>query len=113
MKVSRLTTALSVLLLATTAHAEEYILQHQHKKFTPQELVIPADQKVKIIVKNLDAMPMEFESAELKREKVIGGNGEAVLYVGPLDAGSYAYFDDFDHTITGHITAKATSATVQ
>ena len=42
--------------------------------FYPDELVIPADTKVKLLVKNQDATPEEFESYELNREKVIPGN---------------------------------------
>ena len=39
--------------------------------FYPDELVIPANTKVKLLVKNQDATPEEFESYELNREKVI------------------------------------------
>lgn len=102
-----------VSLVATTANAQDYIITHQHNKFTPKDLVIPADQKVKVIVKNLDAKPMEFESAELKREKVISGNSEATVYLGPLAAGNYQYFNEFNEGVTGTITAKPSAPVSQ
>ncbi len=85
---------------AAMAHAEDYVLTLKNNQFSPQELVVPVDKKVKLIVKNLDATPAEFESYDLKREKIIGGNSEAVIFVGPLKAGKYSYFDEFHQDTT-------------
>lgn len=63
--------------------------------FYPPEVVIPADTKVKLLVKNLDPTPEEFESYELNREKVISGNSQAVIFIGPLPAGEYPFFGEF------------------
>ena len=91
---------------AASAHAEDYVLTLKNHKFSPQELSIPAGQKVKLLVKNLDATPAEFESSDLNREKVVAAGGEITVYVGPLDAGRYGYFNDFDRSATGIIIAK-------
>jgi hypothetical protein len=89
------------------AHADDYVITLQHNQFSPQELTIPAHQKVKVTVKNLDATPAEFESYELNREKVVTANGEIGVFVGPLEPGSYPYFDDFHRDSTkGVIIAK-------
>ena len=63
--------------------------------FNPSELVIPANTKVKLVIKNLDPTPEEFESYELNREKVIAGNSKAVLFIGPLPPGEYPFFGEF------------------
>lgn len=63
--------------------------------FFPDEVHIPADTKVKLIFKNLDETAEEFESYELNREKVIAGESEAVIFVGPLAPGVYPFFGEF------------------
>lgn len=63
--------------------------------FFPDEIVIPADTKIKLLVKNADPTPEEFESYELNREKVIPGNTEAVIFIGPLSPGVYPFFGEF------------------
>jgi hypothetical protein len=64
--------------------------------FYPSELVIPANTKVKLIVINQDPTPEEFESYELNREKVIMGGAKAIIFIGPLVAGDYPFFGEFN-----------------
>jgi hypothetical protein len=99
--------ALSVcLFLSATAYAEDYVISIKNSQFSPKELIIPAGQKIKITVKNLDAMPAEFESSDLNREKLVSANSEIFVFIGPLDAGSYGFFNDFHRESTGTIIAK-------
>jgi len=70
-------------------------LEIEDHLFHPSEIVIPADTKVKLVIKNLDPTPEEFESYELNREKVINGNGKAVIFIGPLPPGEYPFFGEF------------------
>lgn len=65
-------------------------------KFEPAELRIPANTKVKLRISNLDATAEEFESHELKREKVIPGGTTALVLVGPLKPGEYPFFGEFN-----------------
>lgn len=101
---------LGVLLAAPAAFADDipsYKLVVKNHKFQPQKLTVPTAQQFKLVVENDDATPMEFESYELGREKVIVGNSTATLYLGPLDAGTYKFFDDFHRsTTTGVIEAE-------
>ena len=106
-----LTTALlAATLCALPAHAEDAVPQMlilKNHAFVPQDLTVPAGQKIKLTVKNEDAAAAEFESFELNREKVVPANGQIDVYIGPLDAGTYKYFDDFHRdTTTGTIVAK-------
>lgn len=75
--------------------------------FAPQELDLPAGKKVKLTVINKDDTAAEFESSDLDREKVVPANGQIYVYIGPLDAGTYGFYDDFhEKTTTGKIVAK-------
>lgn len=86
----------SVSAIAAEPASDEFKLTIKDHVFTPSELVIPAGKKVKIIVDNQDATPEEFESHELHREKIIPGNSKATIPVGPLKAGEYKFFGEFN-----------------
>lgn len=97
---------LIVSLSSVPAFAEDYLITIKDRAFQPKELSIPKDQKVKVTIKNLDAVPAEFESHSLNREKVIAAGGSATLFVGPLKEGKYEFFDEFNEKNTGFIIAK-------
>lgn len=109
--------ALSILILSlialtlepqnVMASDDEVSLVIQNHQFQPNELQIPAGKKIRLIIDNRDSTPEEFESFELNREKVIGGNSKASLFVGPLKAGRYPFFGDFNQkTAQGVIIVK-------
>lgn len=76
-------------------------------KFSPAEVTIPANTKVKLLVKNQDPTPEEFESHSLNREKVIPGNSQAVIFVGPLPPGEHKFFGEFNEaTAQGKLIVK-------
>ena len=84
-----------------------YELKIKEHRFDPSRIEIPSGTKVKLQVKNLDATPEEFESHELNREKIIPGNSEATVYIGPLEPGEYGFFGEFHQdTAQGTITVK-------
>ena len=94
---------------ATSAMAQDapYTLILKDHKFQPTEIEIPADKKIMLIVKNQDPTPEEFESIELRREKVVPGGEQITVYVGPLKPGRYEFFGDFNPaTARGHIVVK-------
>jgi hypothetical protein len=97
------------LLLASAAAwaAEDYILTLKDHRFVPEELEVPAGQKIKLIVKNQDASPEEFESKALKREKIVPARKQIVLSIGPLEPGSYEFVGEFhEATAKGRLVAK-------
>jgi plastocyanin len=98
-----------ILLLPLLAYATDdvFAIQIKDHRFVPEKLEVPAGKKIKLLIDNTDATPEEFESHALNREKVIAGNSKATLYIGPLSAGSYAYFGEFNEaTAQGIIIAK-------
>ncbi|MFN7038293.1 MAG: cupredoxin domain-containing protein [Alphaproteobacteria bacterium] len=64
-------------------------------RFHPNELSLPAGKKIKLIIKNEDSTVEEFESFDLKREKIIPAGGEIKVNIGPLKAGEYKFFGEF------------------
>lgn len=86
------------LLLAGKALADplQFELEIKQHLFNPSVLYVPAGQKFRLKVSNLDSTPEEFESFSLNREKVILGRRSAVLYLGPLEVGEYPFFGEFN-----------------
>ena len=98
-----------ILAMTSGAAAQEptYTLTIKDHQFQPSEIEIPAGQKIALIVKNNDSTPEEFESTELRREKVVAGGEQITVYIGPLKPGKYEFFGDFNpKTARGHIVAK-------
>ena len=100
---------LLALLLASPAAAADTqtaSLTIRNRTFEPPELEVPAGQKIELHVRNADSAASEFESAELHREKVVPAGKEVVVFIGPLRAGRYEFFDDFNPSARGHIVAR-------
>ncbi len=83
---------------AAYAAPPEFELEIRDHLFLPDELRVPAGQKVKLVIYNRDPTPEEFESYELNREKVIMGNSKAIIFIGPLKLGEYPFFGEFNPT---------------
>jgi hypothetical protein len=96
-RVKARTMAALILFLAMDVFAETPLIEIEIKDhlFFPDVVVIPANTKVKLLIRNLDPTPEEFESYELNREKVIAGNSQTVVFIGPLPAGEYPFFGEF------------------
>ncbi|MDH5357409.1 MAG: cupredoxin domain-containing protein [Gammaproteobacteria bacterium] len=75
--------------------------------FYPDEIEIPVNTKVKLLIINQDNTAEEFESYELNREKVIPGGSRGVVFIGPLQAGVYPFFGEFyPKTAQGKVIVK-------
>lgn len=84
------------LTFSLSAARPEYTLEIKNHLFYPAELVIPAGEKVKLIIYNHDDTPEEFDSFALNREKVIFARRKAQIYVGPLPPGRYDFFGEYN-----------------
>lgn len=78
------------------AQLREFELSIQNHLFSPSTLYVPAGEKVRIRLINLDESPEEFESFALNREKVVLGGSEAVVYIGPLKVGEYPFSGEYN-----------------
>lgn len=91
----------------TLAADDTYTLTIKDHRFDPAQLDVPAGKKLKLVVKNLDPTPEEFESHDLKREKVIAGKGQVTITVGPLKPGTYKFVGEYhEATAQGQVVAK-------
>lgn len=87
--------------------ATEQTISIKNHQFSPSEITVAADTRIRLVVKNLDATPEEFESYELHREKIIHGNSQATILIGPLKPGIYTFFGEFNpKTAKGRIVVK-------
>ena len=83
---------------APAALAEEPVkvtLTLKDHKFSPAEPTAPAGKPIVIEVANEDATPAEFESKQLRFEKVVAGGKTITVNVHPMKAGRYRFFDDY------------------
>ncbi|HJR13819.1 MAG TPA: cupredoxin domain-containing protein [Rhodanobacteraceae bacterium] len=95
--------------LALPVHAEgtpEFHLVLQNHKFEPASLKVPAHTKFKVLVTNRNPTPSEFESADFNREKIVLPNSTIAVFIGPLDKGTYKFFDDFNQATTGVLVVE-------
>ena len=84
----------------------EYKLALQNHQFEPATLKVPANTKFKVLVTNRGATPMEFERADFNREKIVLPNATATVFIGPLEKGTYKFFDDFHQATTGVLVVE-------
>lgn len=99
----------AALLCSTTALASPpptLQLTIKNRVFTESNLLVPANTKVKLVVKNEDSIPAEFESTDLSREVVVPGHAFVVVYIGPLSPGKYNFFNDFNHAAQGWVVVN-------
>ena len=95
---------------ALGADGPSYNLEISDQCFTPDTLAIPAGARIELRVTNSRSLPSEFESFDLNREKVVPPGATVIVWIGPLPAGKYKFFDDFNPGITGWILAAEVSA---
>ena len=95
-------------LLTVPALAEETLVQVTLKdhKFAPAEVEAPADKPLTIEVANQDSTAAEFESKELRVEKVTPAGGKARAQVRALKPGRYRFFDDYHESAVGYLVVK-------
>ncbi|MDF7676873.1 cupredoxin domain-containing protein [Neisseriaceae bacterium ESL0693] len=85
-------------LMYTVAYAEDkYTLDLTMKdgEMTPLTLYAPAGKVIRINVHNVGKGPVEFESTQLVKEKVLAPGASSVVVIAPKKPGTYVFFDDF------------------
>jgi uncharacterized cupredoxin-like copper-binding protein len=93
--------------LPALAQEQSFPLTIKNHRFEPAEFEVPANAKVKLVVKNEDATAEEFESSSLHREKVVPAGKEITIVIGPLKPGRYEFIGDFNRaTAHGAIIVK-------
>ncbi|MGB9429534.1 MAG: cupredoxin domain-containing protein [Gammaproteobacteria bacterium] len=103
---------IAALAIGSMAYAEPPTAQLviKNRVFTTQELPLPANTKIKLLVVNQDSQPAEFESYDLSREVVVPGHSSVVVFLGPLAPGRYNFFNDFNHAAQGWVVVSTPDA---
>ena len=92
---------------SAAAAEPELLLVIRNHRFEPAELKVPAGQRIKLVIHNQDSTPEEFESHALNREKVVPGGSRTAIYIGPLAAGRYPFFGEYNQsTAQGVVVAE-------
>lgn len=107
--VAVLALAATTLTLSSGAHAQEtaaVTISVKNHHFQPAEVHAPANRRLALTIKNLDAAAMEFESVSLRVEKVIAAGGEGLINVRALAPGRYEFFDDFHQDTRGVLVVQ-------
>jgi hypothetical protein len=103
-------TALAFLFLLLPAQAQEmptYNLTIKGGRFIPDSLQVAANTKFRLLIKNEGPGPEEFESVELRKEKVLSEGASSFIIFQPLKPGSYPFFGEFHaDTAKGRIIAQ-------
>ena len=101
---------LVVFLFSAIAFAEETVtlnLTIKDGKFNPSEFKVPANSRIEVMIENLGPGAEEFESKDLKREKVIPLGQKVKVTLGFLKKGTYKFFGDYhEDTAKGKIIAE-------
>lgn len=77
-------------------------------RFSPDVTQVPAGQRVRIDLINLDAASEEFDSEDLHVEKDVTPKGRVSFVIGPLTPGAYSFMGELHaDTASGAIRAVA------
>ena len=78
-------------------------------RFSPAEFVVPAGQRIQVVLLNHDKATEEFDSHDLRVEKLVTPGGKATFWIGPLAVGSYSFMGEF-HPSTAQGRVKVVEA---
>ena len=106
---SVLAAAFAVIFAAGPAAAADPVrLSIKDHHFQPDHITVPAGTRFPIEVTNRDATPEEFESGDLRVEKIVVPGATIRVFAGPLKPGTYKFFGDYHPSLArGTITATA------
>ena len=96
-------------IISTTSFAArpQYNITLKDHKFSPDVIEVKAGEKFILIVDNQDKTIEEFESHDLRIEKIIGGNKSAKFNIKALKPGEYKFVGEFhEDDAKGTIIAK-------
>ena len=103
--ITRLTAG-ALIAFAAAAAGEPVSLVLKDHRFSPDAVSVPAGERFRIEVTNQDSTPAEFESSDLRVEKIIAPGAKIGVMAGPLRPGAYKFFDDYHpDTATGAVTS--------
>jgi heme/copper-type cytochrome/quinol oxidase subunit 2 len=104
--VIALTATLGLCGVAPAADGVTVQLSLKDHAFTPAEPTVEAGKPITIEITNADPIPAEFESKQLRVEKLVVAGGKITVQVRPLTPGRYKFFDDQHQGTEGFLVVK-------
>jgi plastocyanin len=99
--------ALGTALPAHAAGLATFTMVARDGRLVPAVLQVPAGVRFKIVIRNEGHDAVEFESLQLRKEKVLAPGAQSFVVIAPLKPGSYDIFDEFHpDTSRGRIVAQ-------
>ncbi|MHB9119667.1 MAG: cupredoxin domain-containing protein [Burkholderiales bacterium] len=84
-----------------------FTLVIKNGRFIPETIEVPAGRKFRLDIRNEGPGAEEFESKDLRKEKVLAPGASSFLVFQPLNPGRYKFFGEFHpDTAIGRILAK-------
>jgi hypothetical protein len=101
-------TAVVLLAAAGVARAlDEIPLTIENNRFSPEQITVKAGAPFVLVVSNKDTAPEEFESKELRIEKVVPAGKTLRINVRALKPGTYPFIGEYhQQTAKGRIVAE-------
>ena len=89
---------------AATAGPAPVVMSLKNHVFTPSTITAPAGEKITIDLTNHDMATEEFDSHDLKVEKLVTPGGHVTFTIGPFQPGTYSFMGEFHPaTAQGHV----------
>ena len=102
-----LTILTAIALSPTFAIALSFKTTIKNHRFEPAQIQVPSGHDFELEVYNDDKTAEEFESHELKKEKIVGPKKTIKMKIAALKPGQYIYFGEFNEsTAQGKIIAE-------
>ncbi len=91
---------------ALAADPPEISLTIEKGKFQPDEVKVKANTPFVLVITNTGDKAAEFESKDLRTEKVVPAGKTVKVRIRALKPGTYPFVDDFNKQTTGRIVAE-------
>src|SRR2546428_10002379 len=85
----------------------EIPLSIDKSQFQPNEVKVKANAPFVLVITNKSAKAAEFESKDLRVEKVVPAGKTVNVRIRALKPGTYSFLDDFNQQATGRIVAES------
>ena len=102
-------TIAGLVLSAGVALAQEmpvFKIEMKDGTISPALIEAPANTPFKFEISNTGQTPVEFESLELKREKVLAPGATSSIVFRRVEPGEYEFFDDFHPEARAKLVVK-------
>lgn len=93
-----------VLLAAEASDDAPVSLVLENHQFSPSTFTVPSGKRFRIQLTSHDTSVDEFESYDMKFEKIIVPGNTITVFAGPMHPGTYTFFDDYHPDAKGTVT---------